>query len=470
MLTMDRAGDVFTVGKVGRTQEVTPEGFLLCRDVPIARTGTLLYGPNEIPVEPGPDGIIRITRDDDQVFRPETIASALGKSVVDDHPDEDVNPDNWRDLSVGVALNVRRGEGVDIDYLVADLLITQADAIKLVMDGKREVSCGYDCDYEQIEPGRGRQHNIIFNHIALVESGRCGPRCAIGDSIMKTPVKKRSTLDRLMTAFKAKDEAAFEEALSEAKDEMTAGGGEGGGEQTLVIRVEAPQAESAAASNDENSVQSGLKHIAGANDEEAPAWFTAHVAENNARFEKLEAALAGIKGGTTDSDEDEDDGKTQDDADVDEGKTYDADEDEGEKGAGKTQDRARRTRDSAALETSFQDMIARAEILAPGIRIPTFDSKADPVRTRDRMCAFKRRVLVEAAEGDFAEQVGTVTTGRPVSKLTCDQVGIAFAGASELAKAANNVGSIGFVHEHKATAPRSIAEINAKNRAHWAKS
>lgn len=462
MLTMDRAGDVFTVGKVGRTQELTPEGFLLCRDVPIARTGVLLYGPNEIPVEPGPDGIIRITRDDDQVFRPETIASALGKSVVDDHPDEDVNPENWRDLSVGVALNVRRGEGVDIDYLVADLLITQAAAIKLVMDGKREVSCGYDCDYEQIEPGRGRQHNIIFNHIALVESGRCGPRCAIGDSIMKTPAKKRSTLDRLMTAFKAKDEAAFEEALSEAKDEMTTGGSEGGGEQTLVIRVEAPQAGAATADEDETEPKDK------AADEEAPAWFTAHVTENNARFEKLEAALAGIKG-TTDSDEDEDEGKTQDEDDLDEGKTYDADEDEGEKEATKTQDRSRRTRDSAALETSFQDMIARAEILAPGIRIPTFDSKADPVRTRDRMCAFKRRVLVEAAQGEFAEQVGTVTTGRPVSKLTCDQIGMAFAGASELAKAANNTGSIGFVHEHKATAPRSIAEINAANRAHWAK-
>jgi len=35
-----------------RIQE-TPEGFLLCAGVPIARTGVQEYKPDEVPVEPG---------------------------------------------------------------------------------------------------------------------------------------------------------------------------------------------------------------------------------------------------------------------------------------------------------------------------------------------------------------------------------------------------------------------------------
>src|SRR5271166_3724303 len=98
--------------KLGAVQSVTPEGFLLCEEVPIARTGTMIYGPDETPISVGPDGIVRIDRDAEEVFRPETIASANGKPVVDEHPEDgEVRPDNWRELAVGVTLNPRRGAG-----------------------------------------------------------------------------------------------------------------------------------------------------------------------------------------------------------------------------------------------------------------------------------------------------------------------------------------------------------------------
>ena len=61
----------------------------------------------------------------------------------------------------------------------ADLAARTAAA--LTAQGVTEVSLGYDADYEQTAPGVGRQTNIIGNHVALVERGRCGPRCAIGD-------------------------------------------------------------------------------------------------------------------------------------------------------------------------------------------------------------------------------------------------------------------------------------------------
>lgn len=76
----------YTVHRLGPKRALTPEGFLLCEDVPVARTGEMLYGPGEVPVEPGPDGLIRISRTPDEVFRPETLASCIGKPVPGDIP------------------------------------------------------------------------------------------------------------------------------------------------------------------------------------------------------------------------------------------------------------------------------------------------------------------------------------------------------------------------------------------------
>ena len=36
--TKDRS-NIYTTGQIGRTRETTPEGYLLCRDVPVARIG-----------------------------------------------------------------------------------------------------------------------------------------------------------------------------------------------------------------------------------------------------------------------------------------------------------------------------------------------------------------------------------------------------------------------------------------------
>lgn len=215
--TRDRG--YFAPEKLGPKQSLTPEGFLLCQDVPIARTGVLAYGADEIDLEPDGGGMIQVSRDADVLFDPITLASFEGKPVTLDHPDDFVNPSNWKALTVGVLQNVRRGEGIEDDLMLADLLITDAMAIEEVRSGLREVSNGYEADYEQLGPGKGRQLNIVGNHVALVERGRCGPRCAIGDKAMS---KKKSPIwvDRLMRAFKAKDEAAFETELEAAQTEM----------------------------------------------------------------------------------------------------------------------------------------------------------------------------------------------------------------------------------------------------------
>lgn len=160
----------------------TPEGFLLCASVPLTRTGIFEYTGSEVPVESGIDGMVKIQRDDDEVFAQNAIASFEGKPVTINHPEGMVTPENWNELTHGVVQNVRRGDGEQADLLLGDLLITTEKGIELVKAGLREVSCGYDAQYEQIEKGKGRQRDIIGNHVALVTKGRAGSRCTIQDN------------------------------------------------------------------------------------------------------------------------------------------------------------------------------------------------------------------------------------------------------------------------------------------------
>jgi len=202
----------YSVAKLSERISETPEGFLVCEAVAITRAGDLLYAPGETPIQSGGSGHVIISRTVEDIHDPATIASFEGKPVTINHPDDFVTPDNWRELAVGVVQNVRPGEGEDADKLLADLLITDREAISAIKSKTmREVSCGYEAEYVEDGPGRGRQEGIIGNHVALVAAGRCGSECAIFDHAPKEkPMKLK---DKLMGLFsKALDEAALEEA------------------------------------------------------------------------------------------------------------------------------------------------------------------------------------------------------------------------------------------------------------------
>src|SRR5260363_219461 len=85
----------FTVEPLGPKQSLTPEGFLVCHAVPIARTGTMACAALEVPqLEAGADGIVWTERPPEVVFGVETMASFEGKPVTLDHPDVLVTPQN----------------------------------------------------------------------------------------------------------------------------------------------------------------------------------------------------------------------------------------------------------------------------------------------------------------------------------------------------------------------------------------
>lgn len=171
---------------ISPNQIETGEGFLICRNVPISRTGDQEYMGWEIGI-PGAGGgqIVTVHRPPEEVFSTAALASFEGKPVTNDHPPVLIGPDDVKTYEMGHAQNVRRGEGEWEEYTLADLHIHDRELIDAVQSGKREISCGYECEYVPNGDGTYTQRNIRGNHVAVVERGRAGKRAAILDSDKK---------------------------------------------------------------------------------------------------------------------------------------------------------------------------------------------------------------------------------------------------------------------------------------------
>ncbi|MDR1439849.1 MAG: DUF2213 domain-containing protein, partial [Clostridiales bacterium] len=169
--------------EISPNMTVTPEGYLICRNVPIGRVGEMRYLGGELGV-PGlaPDELVTVRRTEAELFSPAALASFEGKPVTNGHPPQDVEIGNWAAYSKGHAQNVRRGQGEDADKMVADLFVTDATLAAEIGAGKRGVSSGYDVEYEDAGGGAYEQAKIRGNHVAVVRRGRAGPRVAIKDS------------------------------------------------------------------------------------------------------------------------------------------------------------------------------------------------------------------------------------------------------------------------------------------------
>ena len=424
--TVDRS-NFYTTGQIGRTRETTPEGYLLCRDVPLARIGKLLYADGEVPVTADNSGLIIIERGEDVLFDPRTIASFEGKPVTNDHPKGWVTPENWKKLSNGTAHDVRRGEDDDSDCLVADLLITDKDMIDAVMKGKVEISLGYDADYTEISVGKGIQTNIFGNHIALVKKGRCGSRCKIGDSFM--PKQSKGWLESLRKAKRTIDEALEKAKSTDEEDVET---------------------------EDDDEDDDGKTTDAAINRELLKTLKTVQttVQTFDERLSNLEKKKTKDSESETEDDDEEDDGK---------GKETEDDILEAEQ-AQKLSEQGIQNHTGDSL----QEVLSRAEVLVPGFKMPTFDS----ANNGQAVLNTKRNVLKQAyatADGQKALKpfVGATPNFDTMPAYTVDA---AFIGASELIKQQNNAAGVrsGISTRDFGRAPMTPAEMNKRNREYWA--
>jgi len=465
-LPLDVAMRFYTIERLGPNQSLTPEKFLLCTDVAIARTGEQIYGKGETPIEPGPDGLVHIFREEKEVFSPKTIASANGKSLVNNHPENDVAPHNWTELTIGTILNPRRGEGDRSQELLADILVTDANAIALVQGGKVELSCGYDANYEEDAdvPGKGYQTDIIINHVALVDQGRCGSKCAIRDRarvldsctacsggkvMAKTATQRfkdgmRSRWGKVQDAFKK----AMDEADPNKKEEEM--------EKALDCMADA-------ATEEKEEAEGRTKWNDDALDnrfDEIDAKHAAHDAKlkvHDGRLDELE-------------DGDEDDEEEAE-------KMEDALEEEGpeeEMADAKGKDKVRKAKDSTYLDQSFRKTIALAEIIAPGLHFPTYDAKAAPKTTYDAICGLRRKAIqVAAGTADGAAMIaeirgGKVLTADAARTLDCKELRTVFnATGTAMRNKRSSDGTRASIHDG-APEVKPVPDQNEINRLFWA--
>lgn len=198
----------------------TPEGYLVCKEVPIARTGTQEYRGMEFGGE-NPEKIYVVKRPEEEVFSKAALASFEGKPVVDEHPDENVTPDNIGRYIKGTCRDVRRGEGALSDCVVADLIIYDKDLIKKIESGKRDISCGYDCLWDPKDDDTYVQLEIRGNHVAVVEEGRAGHKVSIRDSRKggktMSEKSKNSIWGRMLSAFAHDSDTTPEDLEAAAK-------------------------------------------------------------------------------------------------------------------------------------------------------------------------------------------------------------------------------------------------------------
>lgn len=409
--------------RLGETRFRMADGSLLCKDVPIARTGSQVYLPEEIDLEPDASGTVTVWRTEDEVFSPETMASFEGVAVTLGHPEDAgggilfVNPANFAELAHGHIQNVRRGTGDKADLLIADVLVKRQEAIDAIEAGLTDVSCGYDALYKQLSLGKGKQYQITGNHLAVgIDRGRAGSRCAIGDSAPSKPKEKpaMSWLKRLATAIKTKDEDALAQLIDEAPDMPSDGMSSIPG---VTINMNVPSQATSLPADQKTTVDEDAEpeDDKKTGDEDVPAWAQAILA----RLDKLE-------------------GKTGDAEPDDETKTGDEDAEEDAKVTG-----------DAAYK---RNIIGDAEIICPGFQ-PNGDK------------GLKRQVLTHAARtGDSLKAFG-ISDFDKAPKATIDAV---FKAAVEISKAKNHITPpSGARTGDRARGPVTPAELNKINADFW---
>lgn len=174
-------------------REKSPQGFLLIRDNKLARTGVLVYGPNEVsPVgrpESAKNNKVRVYRSPESLLTQDTAAGFDGKPFVVLHRGM-LDAKNAPKVTSGAVFNVRVQDGA----LYGDLTIFDAAAVLEIESGKKlQLSLGYTCDCrwapgvtEDGEPYDAVFENYRGNHVALVPAGRCGTECRVADAALET--------------------------------------------------------------------------------------------------------------------------------------------------------------------------------------------------------------------------------------------------------------------------------------------
>ncbi len=267
-----------------------------------------------------------------------------------------------------------------------------------------------------------------------------------------TKTKREKFMDRVRAAFRSKDEAALEEVLEDAE-----------------LQTMDPVA-AAAGGNDEVHIHLGDSESLNTNtgsgdtptqmDAETASRFEGLESKVNDLCERMDAAFpqGNIGAGEHDAEE------TEEMLDEVPEEMKDAAEEELKKG----------TADSAMFKDSVSETVSLAEILVPGIRIPTYDSKSKPKATYDAICQLRRTALDLAyAQPETRGILEEINRG-PIrlSKMKCSDARTLFRAAAAVKRTRNNDQQRGNVVSLNHGIPaggkiRSMKDVNEMNRKYY---
>lgn len=157
------------------------------------RSGVQLYAHDEVPKELL--SLLPKEKQSQAIFKVYRKPEAIVKHVkdfnyiafVDTHPQVDVTPENYKNLSIGTvggdATLVTCDDGNV--YVENDVVFTSMDAYKEYEAGKKEVSIGMDCVWRIADTDEYDFEVFDFenvNHLALVDRARAGREAKILDS------------------------------------------------------------------------------------------------------------------------------------------------------------------------------------------------------------------------------------------------------------------------------------------------
>ena len=159
-------------------------GFLHINGV-VARTGLQPYMGAELGNMEEPTAMFNVYRPRDEVLKEESLSTYANAPITDDHPNTFVTVDNATELIKGSVASYETYNKDGIDYIKAQIVVTDKDLINKVINGKMELSAGYSQNLVK-EKGEFEgitydyiQTNIKINHVALVDSARCGQECKL---------------------------------------------------------------------------------------------------------------------------------------------------------------------------------------------------------------------------------------------------------------------------------------------------
>ena len=192
----------------------TKDGYMVQKDVPIARTGKFVYRADQFGID-NEDGIrsdelLSFLRGSDS-FNDENINKMNSVSIpfTNDHPNKGtlITSKNAADHLKGIMENIYFSKNDGILY-AGRIIVYDEETIEDIKSGKKEVSIGFDALYKfnsfyfKNEFYDGTETILRVNHCSLVVEGAAGPQYRMHE-------KNNSTIEEIITMSEKSEKKAM---------------------------------------------------------------------------------------------------------------------------------------------------------------------------------------------------------------------------------------------------------------------